>query len=202
MPEEINSQQSNTPQQPVPQQSAPQTIAPQQAPLNANEPQQKKSSSGCLIVGIILAVVVVLGIIGLVIMFVLGRGFFNKIKDEAGSLSSVTAVATTSSYGATTEAALGLDGTAIDEMITSTTKAAAAPGITGVKVAEKVYYSDASGTIWLKYVVTPIPENAADPLTGIMKKVKGSDWVGVDYGTAGLASGLPSDVVAGLGITD
>lgn len=168
-----------------------------------NSPSEKKpGSSACMIIAIIAGIIVVLGIITIAIMFFVGRGLFNRAMEGVGNLPSVTAVATSGSVGIMTADELGIDEAVLDQTITENATGMAAPGITGVKVTDKLYYQDSSGTIWLKYTVTPIPVNAADPATGVMKKVVGGDWEGVDFGTAGLASSLPSDVVSALGIQD
>lgn len=101
---------------------------------------------------------------------------------------------------ATKEAPAGVNESEIDSMITRVGTGMAAPGITGVTVGEKLYYVDKAGTIWLKYTIVPIPENAADPVIGIMKKVGTGDWTNIDFGTAGLGNDLPLDAKNAFGL--
>ena len=205
--------QESAPEESAPQQNTPTEAPPQNAqPSGSTQPEPaKKSSSGCMIVGIILGIIVLLGIIIVIFVFVAGKTVFKGAVDEINSVSSVTVTSTTvtstnttttGTGKATTTVPSGVDAAQLDEFITSSLKNSAAPGIEDVKVSSKLYYTDSAGTIWLKYVATPVPVNAADPVTGVMKKVKGSDWAGVDYGTAGLGASVPSDVAAALELND
>jgi len=147
------------------------------------------------IIIIVVIAVVILGGAGLI----LGGLYLGKSTTNTATPSrSASTTKTTSTSGVPAS----VNETELDQVIKSSATGMAAPGIEGVNITDKKYYSAPDGTIWLKYVVTPIPENAADPGTGIMKKVPGNEWESVNFGTAGLATGLPADVVEGLEITD
>lgn len=88
----------------------------------------------------------------------------------------------------------------VDGFITGASSDLGTPDIISVTIKDKLYYTDNSGTIWLKYVVEPIPADATDPGTGIAKKLPGGEWQMVNFGTAGLDYGLSADVVSALGL--
>ena len=75
-------------------------------------------------------------------------------------------------------------------------------GFKDVRVEHKTYYTDSSGTIWLRFAVSPLPEGVTDPASGLMKKAPGGSWEGVaGPGTALVwRCDLPEDVQTGLGL--
>ena len=74
-------------------------------------------------------------------------------------------------------------------------------GFKDIRVEHKTYYTDSSGTIWLRFAVSPLPEGVTDPASGLMKKAPGGSWEGVaGPGTAlSWRCDLPEDVQRGLG---
>jgi len=88
----------------------------------------------------------------------------------------------------------------VDKMILDIGHGMASPEITAVTVGEKLFYTDRLGTVWLKYSILPVPENAADPATGIAKKEAGHEWQNLDFGTAGLGNSLPLNVQKALNL--
>ena len=90
----------------------------------------------------------------------------------------------------------------IDSIITEFVLSTSVPG--HVIVNRTTYYTDSSGTTWLRFGVLLVHdvegEGVTDPGYGIMKKVPGGDWVGVSGpGTFGVECDLPPDVQTGLG---
>jgi hypothetical protein len=74
------------------------------------------------------------------------------------------------------------------------------PNITDVRIDSKNYYTDSSGTLWMRFSVFPLPEGVTDHAVGIMKRAPDGEWVGASPpGTALIQCGLPQDVQTGLG---
>lgn len=99
---------------------------------------------------------------------------------------------------ATASAASGED---VDEVIRDFVLSRS--GFKDVRVEHKTYYTDSSGTIWLRFTVSPLPEGLTDPASGVMKKAPGGRWEGVaGPGTAlEWRCDLPEDVQRGLGFS-
>jgi hypothetical protein len=69
------------------------------------------------------------------------------------------------------------------------------------RVDDKKYYTDSSGTLWLLYRISPVPNGLTDPARGVMKRAPGGSWQPVSGpGTALYWCGLPEDVQTALGI--
>jgi len=69
---------------------------------------------------------------------------------------------------------------------------------TDVKIDSKAYYTDSSGTEWARFSILPIP-HLTGATYGIMKRVPGGNWEGVNFGSAAVECGLREDVQTGLG---
>ena len=182
------------------------TPVAEERPIADKQAPSPSSGKGGMVAVIIIIVIILL--IGVEILVFFGA------KKYVGNITATT----TSTPVATTITPLS-SATAISSVVASTSqevtstekqegealadkqaKGMSGPGIESVKVTDTVFYKDASGTIWMKYTAVPTPVNAADPATGVLKKPAGGEWIGVDFGTAGLASGLPQDVVSALGL--
>lgn len=97
---------------------------------------------------------------------------------------------------ATTTPPAGIDEKELDAYLSGTGESGA---VKDVAISDKLYYVDKDGTVWVKFTITPIPANLTDPATGIVKKTVGGSWESVNFGTAGLGIGLPSEVHHALG---
>jgi hypothetical protein len=112
--------------------------------------------------------------------------------------ASPTSAPTRSIGSATPSATVEED---IDTIIKDYVLSKSSPSIKDVRIDKKHYYTDSSGTIWLGFNVSPIPEGVTDPAYGIMKKVPGGSWEGVaGPGTSPVHCDLPADVQTGLGL--
>lgn len=65
-------------------------------------------------------------------------------------------------------------------------------------ITEKKTFTDSTGTNWVKFSGTPVPESVTDPAYGIMKQVNGK-WVGLGLGTCCVEQQLSKEVGEGLG---
>ena len=54
------------------------------------------------------------------------------------------------------------------------------------------YYTDASGTRWIGFAVSPVPAGIVDPGYGVLKEAEEGKWAMVSLATAGWA--VPTDV--------
>lgn len=156
----------------------------------------KKSGSPVVIILIIVAVIVLLAVAAIIAIYLYTRSLVsNAVKAIPTTTSISSAISPTAS--ATVSA---VDKAAAQQLAEKAAKGMAGPGIESVSIKDQIFYVAKDGTLWSRYTAVPTPVNAADPATGVLKKVAGGEWQGVDFGTAGLSSGLPDDVVAGLNL--
>lgn len=77
-----------------------------------------------------------------------------------------------------------------------------------VEIDKKTYYSDSSGTEWIRFDMNVTEDNIGragpqpgptGPVSGFMKKAPGENWELVNLGTGNVQCGAPADVQTGLG---
>jgi hypothetical protein len=131
-----------------------------------------------------------LSMLALALMTALAAGSCESPKNQSESTPTQSAISATASATYEEE---------INRIIKDLVLSKDAPTIKDERVDKKSYYTDSSGTNWIGFVVSPIPEGVTDPAYGIMKKIPGGNWELVNLGTGGVECGLPADVQSGLG---
>jgi len=89
----------------------------------------------------------------------------------------------------------------INGVIRTLVPASTGSGITDISIDHKRFYTDSSGTEWVRFQILPMPKGVGDLIKGIMRKRPGGDWELVARGSGGEECGLPADVQTGLGYT-
>jgi len=156
--------------------------------------EKKRKSPVLLIVIIVLAILILLGGGAALAVYFVGKSAVNNLKSEIQTTAVEDSQSPSSDlcvFGAADQEdamlvaknfALGMSSTEISD----------------IEITEPIFYCQEDGTYWVRYTAVPVPETAADPATGVMKKVQGGEWQSVNFGTADVESGLPSDVIIGL----
>jgi hypothetical protein len=67
-----------------------------------------------------------------------------------------------------------------------------------LRVARKTHYTDSYGTEWVAFCLLSVPDTA-NSAYGIMKRIAGGNWQGVNVGSAAVECGLPEEAQTGLG---
>jgi len=75
------------------------------------------------------------------------------------------------------------------------------PTDSDISIYYKHFYTDSSGTEWVRFQVLPMPKGIGDPRRGIMTRPAGGGWELLAFGSGGEECGLPADVQTGLGYT-